>query len=171
MLHRFTKSAIHTSDQPSPPWPYVGERRHTTKVSNGTSNSNVGNSQEICATDLGEYKVYPIGDDGLTDAKWMDSKHGTESASLRLKIDKCGGNKRNPKVGNGRQATSICQYIYLICYGVDTAIVGNAPQVGNAQHRGPNAQWKQNKNYIIQDNRQICTPVFPTSRVEDNQPK
>ena len=47
---------------------------------------------------------------------------------------------------------------------------GRAPQVGNATLGDPNhAQWKQ-KYYIIQDNRQICTPVYPTPRVQDNQP-
>ena len=30
-----------------------------------------------------------------------------------------------------------------LCYGVDYSIVGNSPQVGDDQHKGPNAQWKQ----------------------------
>ena len=49
---------------------------------------------------------------------------------------------------------------------------GRTPQVGNA-YTEPKPQWKENKNryYIIQDNRQICTPVYPTQRVQDNQPQ
>ena len=39
------------------------------------------------------------------------------------------------------------------CYGVGTAIVVNAQQVGNAQHKGPNAKWKQNK-ILLQHTRQ-----------------
>ena len=49
---------------------------------------------------------------------------------------------------------------------------------GDAPHRlgtpHPEAQTvhsgSNNKNYIIQDNRQICTPVYPTPRAQDNQP-
>ena len=78
MLHRFTKTAIRTGDRPGPPLPYVGERRHTAKVSSGTSDFTVGNEQEYCATDLSECKVNPIGVDRLTDAKWSDGKRGAE---------------------------------------------------------------------------------------------
>ena len=47
---------------------------------------------------------------------------------------------------------------------------GRTPQVGNAQHKRPK-RAVEGKNYIIQDNKQICTSVYPTLRVQDNQPK
>lgn len=37
-LHCFTRSKIHTSNQPDPPSPYEAERRHNVKMSVGTSN-------------------------------------------------------------------------------------------------------------------------------------
>ena len=92
MLHCFTKSTIHTSDQPGPPSPYVGECRRTARVSCGTSNFIMDNAQECCVVDLGKCEVNPIGGDRRTDAKWIDGKRGTESACLRSKNDKCKSN-------------------------------------------------------------------------------
>lgn len=110
MPHHFTKSMIYTNDPLGPPSPYVGEGRHTAKVSSRTSSFTVGNGQEYCVTDLGECKVNPIGGDELTDAKWMDGKRGAESACLRWKTNKHGGNQFNSKVDNECQSKSFCQY-------------------------------------------------------------
>ena len=108
MPHRFTESMIHTNDQPGPPSPYVSERRHTAKVSSGTSNFAVGNAQEYCTTDLGERNGNSIGVNGLTDAKWMGDKRGDESTCMKLKIDKRERNQRNSIGDSGRRAGSVC---------------------------------------------------------------
>ena len=48
---------------------------------------------------------------------------------------------------------------------------------GDAPHRlgTPNTEAQmrngsKQKDYIIQNNRQICTPVYPTPRIQNNQP-
>lgn len=109
MPDRFTKSKIHTSNQPGPPSPYAGERRHTTKVSSATSNVIVGNAQECCVTHLDKYKVSFIGGDGLTNTKGMHGEHGAEPACLSLNIDKPKRNQCNSNVDDGRRAESVCQ--------------------------------------------------------------
>ena len=57
--HRFIKATIHTSDQPGPPLPYVGERGHTVKVSSGTSEFPMGNAKKQCVYSLGKIKLTP----------------------------------------------------------------------------------------------------------------
>ena len=108
ILHHFTKSTIHASNQSGPLLPYMGEHRYAVKVSSKTSNFTMGNAQEYCAANLGECKVNPIQGDGLARAKWMDGERGTESACLRLKIDKCDRNQCNSNGNNGRRAGFVC---------------------------------------------------------------
>ena len=52
-------------------------------------------------------------------------------------------------------------------------MVGSTPQVGQRTQLGAQnaVEAKQNIYYIIHDNRYICTPVYPTPRVQDNQPR
>ena len=48
---------------------------------------------------------------------------------------------------------------------------GDAPHRLGTPTRSPNRSGSKTKMYyIIQENRQICTPVYPTPRVQDNQP-
>ena len=55
------------------------------------------------------------------------------------------------------------------CYGVDS-MVGSTPQVGQRTQLGAQnaVEAKQNIYYIIHDNKHICTPVYPTPRVQNN---
>ena len=49
---------------------------------------------------------------------------------------------------------------------------GDAPHRLGTPTRSPNRSGSKTKIYYIkQENRQICTPVYPTPRVQDNQPK
>ena len=58
------------------------------------------------------------------------------------------------------------------CYGVDI-MVGSTPQVGQRTQLGAQnaVEAKQNLYYIIHDNRHIHNPVYPTPRVQNNQPR
>ena len=61
---------------------------------------------------------------------------------------------------------------WICCYGVDI-MGGSTPQVGQRTQLGAQnvVEAKQNIYYIIHDNRHIYTPVYPTPRVQDNQPR
>ena len=49
---------------------------------------------------------------------------------------------------------------------------GDIPQVGKRPIQSPNAtKAKQELDYINKDNRQIYTPIYPISRIQDNQPR
>ena len=109
-LCRFTRATIHTGDQPGPPSPYVGERRHIAKVSSGTSKFPMGNAQKQRAFESSNRKVNPIGGDGPIDVNWMGGKDNAESSCSRCRM---GGNNEN-KGGSGhdywRRPRTIRQY-------------------------------------------------------------
>ena len=66
--HHFTTTTIHTSDQLGPPSPNIGEQRHITKVSSGTSIFPGGDAQNHRAFDLDKSTGNLIGVDRLIDA-------------------------------------------------------------------------------------------------------
>ena len=57
-------------------------------------------------------------------------------------------------------------------YGAE-CMVGNAPQVGDRPIQSPRVVEAKQRTiyYINKDNKHICTPIYPISGIEDNQPK
>ena len=72
-----------------------------------------------------------------------------------------------------RHAGKVDGALDVLCYGVDYSIVGTHPTSWErpTQEAQTRSGSKAKYGYIIQDNKQICTPVYPTQRVQDNQPK
>ena len=82
---------------------------------------------------------------------------------------KTGSSPRNINMKSSNIQSPFSQH--LTWYGADCNSVGMRP-IGWER---PNTQAQthsgsKQKYYIIQDNRQICTPVYPTPRAQDNQP-
>lgn len=114
MLHHFSRSTIHNSNQLGPPSPYVDERRRFVKVSNWTSDCTVGHAQEHCASDWDKSEANLFGGDRLTDAYWLDDECHTEPIFPGRGKDRCWRDQGNPDINDRRQVRSVVNSEFTI---------------------------------------------------------